>query len=155
MFKLFSYRIFFAVMTIAMSSFVFASQETATDENGVILAGHDAVAYFTEGKPVLGSAEFTAIHKGAIYRFSSAENRDLFKHEPKRFEPAYGGYCALGATMGETFKVDGKAFEIVDGKLYVNRDKEVYDVWKMNIPQNLLAADAEWPEIQFVAVNNL
>ncbi len=45
----------FAVSLIA-SGAVFAGVDTETDENGIILAGHDAVAYFTEGKPVLGKA---------------------------------------------------------------------------------------------------
>ena len=48
----------FAVSLIA-SGAVFAGVDTETDENGIILAGHDAVAYFTEGKPVLGKATNT------------------------------------------------------------------------------------------------
>ena len=39
--------------------------------------GHDPVAYFKQGKPVPGSEEFTAVYKGATWRFTSAENRDL------------------------------------------------------------------------------
>ncbi len=31
-----------------------AGVDTETDANDVILAGHDAVAYFTDNKPVLG-----------------------------------------------------------------------------------------------------
>ncbi len=59
--------------------------DTETDENGVILAGHDAVAYFTQGKPVLGKANFTAVHNDAIYRFSSEENRDMFVSNPDKY----------------------------------------------------------------------
>ncbi|MEH6584769.1 MAG: hypothetical protein V7754_22795, partial [Halioglobus sp.] len=61
-------------LVISFSAIVNAGHDTETDANNVILAGHDTVAYFTQGKPVEGSAEFTAAYNGAIYRFSSAKN---------------------------------------------------------------------------------
>jgi len=144
-----------AAATLAFSTLSFAGVDTGTDENGVILAGYDAVAYFTVGEPVVGSTEFTAIHNDAIYRFSSAENRDLFKAEPEKYEPQYGGFCAYGATFGKKFEVDGKAFEIVDGKLYVNKNQQVYAAWRQNIPKHLDEANTEWPTIEFIAANDL
>lgn len=55
-----------AIATLFVSAAAFAGVETETDKNGVILAGHDAVAYFTDNRPVLGSANFTAVYDGAI-----------------------------------------------------------------------------------------
>ncbi|MEO0421526.1 MAG: YHS domain-containing (seleno)protein [Pseudomonadota bacterium] len=133
----------------------FAGVDTATDRNGVILAGYDAVAYFTEGKAVRGSEEFTASHGGANYQFASAEHRDLFAADPERYAPAYGGYCALGASFGKKFLVDGKAFEIVDGQLYVNKNLKVYATWKKDIPGNIEKADAKWPAIADVPAKKL
>ncbi|MFK8017640.1 MAG: YHS domain-containing (seleno)protein [Gammaproteobacteria bacterium] len=133
----------------------FAGTETQTDANDVILAGHDAVAYFTENRPVEGSAKFTATHDGAIYRFSSARNRDLFRANPDKYAPAYGGYCALGTSFGKKFEVDGKAFEVVDGQLYVNKNLKVYASWKKDIPGNIVKADEQWPEIRDVPANKL
>lgn len=144
-----------AAASLAFSALVFAGNDTDTDENGVILAGYDAVAYFTVGKPVLGTAEFTAIHNDAIYRFSSAQNRDTFNAEPEKFAPQYGGFCAYGATFGKKFEVDGKAFEIVDGKLYVNKNQQVYAAWRQDIPKHLNEANTEWPTIEFIAANDL
>ena len=114
--------ILIAAFSTALSQ---ANVATSTDSNDVILAGHDAVAYFTEGKPVVGSAEFTAQHDGAVYRFASAANRDRFQADPDKYAPAYGGYCALGTSFGKKFEVDGKAFEIVEGRLYVNKNLSV------------------------------
>lgn len=153
--KFINFKNLFAVLALGFSAFSFAGSDTQTDANDVILAGHDAVAYFTEGKPVLGDPKYTAIHKDAIYRFSSVENRYLFKQNPEKFEPAYGGFCAFGATFGKKFEIDGKAFEIVDGKLYVNKNQQVYDAWKQNIPKHLKEANTEWPEIEFIAANDL
>ena len=36
---------------------------------GVAVGGYDAVAYFTEGKPVPGNAGITLTHEGATWRF--------------------------------------------------------------------------------------
>ena len=132
-----------------------AGVDTETDANGVILAGHDAVAYFTENKPVLGSAKFTAAHNDAIYRFSSAKNRDLFTKNPEKYAPQYGGFCAYGMTFGKKFEIDGKAFEIVDGKLYVNKNLDVYKAWKKDVPTHITQADNQWPDVEDVAASKL
>ena len=144
-----------AAAALFITANAFAGVDTETDANEVILAGHDAVAYFTDNKPVLGSAEYTAIYNGAIYRFASAENRDTFRASPAKYAPAYGGYCALGTSFGKKFEVDGKAFRIVDGQLYVNKNLQVYETWKKDIPGNIGKADGFWPDIKDVAAGAL
>ena len=121
----------------------------------VILAGHDAVAYFTENKPVLGSKDYTAVHNGAIYRFANASNRDQFVQNPEKYAPVYGGYCAYGTALGKKFDVDGKAFKIEDGRLYVNKNLKVYDIWKKDIPSNIAKADQHWPRIEHLSPESL
>ena len=110
--KLVNLKTLFAVAAMSVSSFTFAGFDTETDNNSVILAGHDAVAYFTENKAVVGSAQYTTIYNDAIYRFSSAQNRDTFAAAPSKYAPAYGGFCAYGTTFGKKFEIDGKAFEV-------------------------------------------
>ena len=144
---------FFGV--IFLTANVYAGVDTGTDENDVILAGHDAVAYFTENKPVVGTADYTATYNGAVYRFASATNRDSFKANPAKYAPVYGGYCAFGTSLGKKFQVDGKAFKVVDGKLYVNKNLAVYDTWKKDIPGNIQKADKHWPKISPIAANKL
>ena len=139
---------FFAIAALADTT-------TATDDNDVILAGHDAVAYFTEGKPVLGRADYTAEFQGAVYRFASAGNRDRFRAQPEQYAPAYGGYCALGTSFGKKFHVDGQAFRIVEGRLYVNKNLQVYETWKQAIPENIVKAEGHWPTIRGVAADRL
>lgn len=143
------------VLTLLVASLVQANVETATDQNDVILAGHDAVAYFTENKPVLGSSDYTAQHHGAVYRFISAKNRDTFRENPSKYAPAYGGYCALGTSFGKKFEVDGKAFQIVEGRLYVNKNKKIYQTWRKDIPGNIVKAEGQWPLIQAVSADKL
>lgn len=144
-----------AMLAISFGGVINAGVDTETDSNDVILAGYDAVAYFTEGEPVMGSAEFTSVYNGAIYRFSSAENRDAFIENPGQYAPQYGGFCAYGMTFGKKFEVDGKAFEIVDGKLYVNKNLEVYREWKKDIPGHIAEANNQWPAVENIAAGNL
>ena len=129
--------------------------DTGTDSNGVILAGHDTVAYHTEGKPVRGKASITAVHNDAIYRFSSVANRDLFVAEPDKYAPAYGGYCAFGASFGKKFEVDGKAFQVVGGQLFVNKNLDVYKTWRQDIAGNIVQSEANWPRIEQIAADKL
>ena len=143
------------VAALFFASAAFGGVDTETDENDVILAGHDAVAYFTENRPVLGKPEYTVAYEGAIYRFATAANRDTFKADPARFAPAYGGYCALGTSFGKKFEVDGKAFKVVDGQLYVNKNIDVYNKWVKDVPGNIEKADGHWPKIRDVAASAL
>lgn len=143
------------VATLLASLSAWGGVETATDDNDVILAGHDAVAYFTEGEPTLGSERFTAQYDGAVYRFASAANRDLFRANPEKYAPAYGGYCALGTSFGKKFEVDGQAFEIVEGRLYVNKNLKVYESWRKDIPGNIVKSEGRWPTIERIAASEL
>ena len=144
-----------AAAALFASGFALAGVDTGTDKNGVILAGHDAVAYFTVGKPVVGNAEITAVYNDAIYRFSSEQHRDMFVANPEKYAPAYGGFCAFGTTFGKKFDVNGKAFEIVDGVLYVNKNEDVYNAWIKDVPKHLNEADKAWPEIENVSAESL
>jgi YHS domain-containing protein len=111
------------------------------------VSGYDAVAYFTEGKPTKGDAKFTVNHKGAQWRFASAENRDKFQSAPERYAPQYGGYCAWAVAQGYTASADPLHWKIVNGKLYLNYDANVQKKWETNIPGFVQAADANWPSV--------
>jgi YHS domain-containing protein len=90
------------------------------------VGGYDAVAYFTQGKPVKGKAEFSMKYKGVEWRFSSKENLEKFKADPTKYAPQYGGYCAWAiAAKGDAVKGDPKYWRIVNGKLYLNYDADI------------------------------
>ena len=92
------------------------------------ISGYDAVAYHTVGKPTEGSAEFTAEYQGVSWHFASAENRDLFKAEPAKYAPAYGGWCSAGASKGKKVATKPAEFwKIVDGQLYLNSSQAAHE----------------------------
>jgi hypothetical protein len=114
---------------------------------GVAVGGYDPVAYFTEGKPVKGSQDFTLQHEGATWRFSSAANRAAFEADAAKYAPQYGGYCAYAVAKGSTAKAEPDAWTIHDGKLYLNFDKSVRAIWEKDIPGYVKKADANWPGV--------
>ena len=114
----------------------------------VALDGYDAVAYFTDGKPIEGRSEITHEWHGAVWRFATPEHRDLFAADPAKYAPQYGGYCAYAVSKGYTADIDPEAWKIVDGKLYLNYDREVQKLWEQDVPGYIRKADANWPRIE-------
>ncbi|MEM8949131.1 MAG: YHS domain-containing (seleno)protein [Pseudomonadota bacterium] len=119
---------------------------TSTFSN-IAASGYDVVAYFTEGKPVEGSRDFTTDYNGAAWRFASKANRDAFAENPERYAPQYGGYCAWAVSQGYTASTDPEAWKIVDDKLYLNYSKSVQATWEQDIPGNIDKGDANWPSV--------
>lgn len=114
---------------------------------GTALKGYDTVAYHAVGRTVEGSRRFSHTWRGATWRFASAENRDLFAADPERYAPAYGGYCAYGMTQGAKVDIDPTAWRIVDGRLYLNANRDVQRIWVQDIPGYIARADTHWQRI--------
>jgi len=117
-------------------------------DDGLAIRGYDPVAYFTDGKPIEGKAEFTYSYEGTDWRFASAANRDAFAADPARYAPQYGGYCAWAVSEGYTAPIDPDAWRIENGKLYLNYSKSVQRDWAEDIPGNISKADANWPGLK-------
>lgn len=140
------------VTSVALSSATLAAgfdvNATTTD---LALRGFDPVSYFTEDAPVEGEVDITAEHNGAIYRFASAENKEMFEADPAKFAPQYGGYCAFGAAQGYKFDGDPEVFKIVDDKLYLNLSPKVSEIWQQDVPGNIDTANMKWTDIKDVS----
>ncbi|WP_299612331.1 YHS domain-containing (seleno)protein [uncultured Tateyamaria sp.] len=115
--------------------------------SGVAVDSSDVVAYFTEGRPVKGSSEFTHNWNGVEWRFASAANRDRFAADPSAYAPRYGGYCAWAVSQGYTASTIPEAWKIVDGKLYLNFNRRIQRRWERDIPGHIAAGDANWPSV--------
>jgi len=109
--------------------------------------GYDSVAYFTEGKPLQGRDELAYEWMGAKWKFSSQANLDLFKANPEKYAPQYGGYCAYGVAEGALVKVEPDQFTVRDGKLYLNYDADVQAKWRKDPAGYIKAADARFPTL--------
>ena len=124
-----------------------AEKPVNTTFTGVAIKGYDPVAYFTAGKPAKGNSDFAFDWNGAEWRFASAANRDLFKADPVKYAPQYGGYCAWAVSRGYTANIDPEAWKIVNGRLYLNYSAKVQAQWVEDIPGNIAKAEENWPKI--------
>lgn len=115
--------------------------------NNTAVGGYDPVAYFTQGRPVRGSAEHSTSYRGATWRFASAENLARFRANPAAYAPQYGGYCAWAVSQGYTAKGDPRYWKIVGGKLYLNYDATIQRRWEADIPGFIRLANANWPRV--------
>lgn len=115
-----------------------------TTFGGLAIDGYDAVAYFTESKPQRGNRQFEITYKGAKWRFKNQTNLDLFKANPTKYVPQYGGYCAYAIAQGYTADIDPTAWKIVNGKLYLNYDKDIQHKWENEQSKFISDADKNW-----------
>ncbi len=134
---------------LLVSSLSFAANiEVNANNNDLAIKGYDTVSYFTKGSPTKGSDKYTAAYNGAIYHFSSADNRDLFKATPAKYAPQYGGFCAMGVAMNQKFDTDPTAWHIKGDKLYLNLNKDVQKQWLKDVPGFLKTAQVNWTGIK-------
>ena len=137
-----------AALAILGTSGLAAASEVVFSSWGKAIRGYDPVAYFTEGRPVEGDSDYTAEYMDATWRFASAENKALFVANPEKYAPQFGGYCAWAVSQGETASIDPEAWDIVDGKLYLNYSKSVKARWSRDIPGNIRKGEANWPDLR-------
>lgn len=142
-------KIFLGLVAVFFAFAAAAQTKTLlnADKNGLALQGYDPVAFFTDHKPTKGRPELGLRHEGALYYFASKENRDAFKSDPAKYEPAFGGYCAYGVSRNKLVEIDVEAFQIVDGQLLLQYSKGVRDDFNKDTQGNLVKAKANWPAL--------
>ena len=148
-----------ALVTVALvcAASVVAAGETYTAHNGFAVSGYDVVEYWglepaPIGAPqpaaVPGNASITAEYDGAVYAFSSEENRARFLESPSAFVPQYDGHCAYGVAQGGKVPGNPNLWRIVDDKLFLNITETIVGFWEEDIPGNLQKSASNWERIE-------
>ena len=142
------------VALVAMSFSALAAKPVNTLKNSFFASqtdtainGYDSVAYFTQKAAIKGLDANTFEYKGAKWKFSNQANLELFKSNPEKYAPKYGGYCAYGVATDSLVKVDPDQFTIHEGKLYLNYDASVQKDWLKDIPGYIKKADAKFQSL--------
>lgn len=118
------------------------------------LVGYDPLSYFPEGggKPQKGSIKISMAHDGVTYRFASQEHLELFKADPEKYLPQYGGWCAWASgALNKRVDADPESYVVRNGKLYVfYRDPglETRALWLKDSDNLIGKADENWPSLQ-------
>ena len=139
-------RLSFSLL-VFLSAFGSAIAGDFFEIDGNALRGYDPVSYFESNEATKGSPEFTHVYQGSKFLFTSAENQRKFAASPEKYAPQYGGFCAYGTSNGYKVSTQPDAFKVVDGKLYLNHNRDVQKIWSNDVPGNIARADQKWPEV--------
>lgn len=144
-------------LALAIGSLSSVAGPQYVDASGYAVSGYDVVAYrpFEQGplgesqiRAVPGKSSITAEWNGVTWAFSTAENRDRFLANPKRYAPAYDGHCAYGAALNGKVPANPNLWRIVDDRLYLNVTRTVVGLWEEDIDSRIRQADTNWPDLE-------
>ena len=121
------------------------AESAVVNYDGIFIFGYDPVAYFTMDKPVKGSGDFVYQFLGGRWHFANAEHKQMFVAEPAKYIPQHGGYCSSYSTEGGSVAANPRAWQIIDGKLYLFASKRRMSKFNPDDPA-ALAADAGWQQ---------
>ncbi len=142
-----------ALAAVAPRAMPLAAESGPVSETRVGLSGYDPVAYFTDGHPEKGSAEFTAAFDGTTYWFTNAEHRALFVADPDHYAPRFNGYCTVQVSRGVKYEADPETWRIADGKLWVFGGPKAVTAFDDKKEDVIARATENWPEVSRKAVS--
>lgn len=119
----------------------------AANTLGIAFAGNDPVAH-SQGAPAQGQAKFYHLWDGALWYFSTEENREAFKADPAAYAPQFDAYCAWAASQGYKRPGDPNVTQIVDGKLYTFVHEGARKKWQADIAKHITDGEANWVNIE-------
>ena len=143
-----------AFVGIVLLCLVAACGSQAPKENvyatvqGVAIQGYDPVSYLAQNQAQKGQAQHVAQHNGFTWQFANAQNLALFKANPEKYVPAYGGWCAYAmAADGAKVEVDPETYKVINGQTYLFYHTALIntlDKWNENEAALLSQANENW-----------
>ena len=115
---------------------------------GLALYGFDPVAYFTQGEPTLGTAEFEYGYGGASWRFRNEGNRAAFASNPEVYAPAYGGYDPLGVARGVATPGHPQVWVRRGDRIYLFHKEETRATFAADPAGAVAAAETRSPQVR-------
>ena len=115
---------------------------------GLAIDGYDPVAFFTRGKPVLGSPNLELRYGGVIWRFCNIGNRAAFAARPDIYMPQYGGYDPLAVARGVAVAGNPDIWLIVGERLFLFFDPAHRAEFAADATRFLAAAKRKWPAVE-------
>jgi len=117
-------------------------------DSRLMLKGYDPVAYFTDGRPLVGRAEFQYTWDEARYRFASAQHMTLFRTDPDRYAPQFAGSCAMALSKGVKIEANPENWLISNGRLFVFAGSDGPEKFAADPDGRAAAAHANWQKLK-------
>jgi hypothetical protein len=115
--------------------------------SGLAIGGYDPVAFFTDGKPLLGSANLELRYGGVVWRFCNIGNRAAFAERPDVYMPQYGGYDPIGVARGVAVAGNPDVWTIVGEQLFLFYDAAQRDKFLSDSARFIATAKRKWPDV--------
>jgi hypothetical protein len=115
---------------------------------GLAIGGYDPVAYFTDGKQMLGSADLELSSAGVIWRFCNVGNRDAFAAAPDVYMPQFGGYDPVGVARGVAVAGKPSLWRIAKQRLFLFYDQTWLEKFAADSDGLTAEAERKWPSVQ-------
>ena len=138
---------------LAVGGFSFAGHTAVTERivmdrhTGLALYGVDPVAYFTDGKPLIGKEDFEYRYAGVTWRFGNEGNRAAFAADPEVYMPRFGGYDPAGIARGVARAGYPQLWAIVRSRLYLFYTAEARAAFIADPAAAVSAAEARWADV--------
>jgi hypothetical protein len=142
---------------MAPAGFAFAPAPTgaATTElvvmnrhTGLAIDGFDPVAYFVDGTPNIGRAEFEYGFAGAAWRFRNEGNRAAFAAHPEVYMPRFGGYDPIAVARGAAASGHPHLWLIARERLYLFHNAEARAAFAQDAGRAIDAAERNWRKVR-------
>jgi hypothetical protein len=127
---------------------VWAQDSGQADAPRLALKGYDPVAYFTEGRPTLGKADFEYMWDEVRYRFASDQHMSMFRGDPDRYAPQFAGSCTMGMSRGVKVEANPENWLISDGRLFVFAASDGPVRFQADPQDTVAAANSNWKLLQ-------
>jgi hypothetical protein len=115
---------------------------------GLALHGYDPVAYFVDGRPVLGLADFEGWQAGAVWRFHNEGNRADFLAHPEIYGPQFGGYDPVDVARGVTVAGNPLFWAVAGERLYLFGLEANRNAFAADPARYLGQAQERWPALE-------
>jgi hypothetical protein len=136
------------LIAAAPASRAATTERIVVDPNrGLALNGFDPVAYFTDGKALMGRSDMEAAFAGAVWRFRNEGNRAAFQQNPEVYTPVFGGYDPIAVARGIATPGHPQIWLITGERLYLFYDAQARGQFSATPEASLAKAERKWPEV--------
>ena len=115
---------------------------------GLAIGGYDPVAFYTDGKPVVGNADLELRYADVVWRFSNIGNREAFAAHPDVYMPQFGGYDPLGVARGVAVAGNPNVWLIDGERLFLFYDPARLVAFAADKERLAGTAERKWPAVR-------
>jgi hypothetical protein len=124
------------------------TERVVTDPlTGLAISGYDPVTYFTDGKPLPGSADFEFRAEDVIWHFRNEGNRAAFAANVHVYRPRFGGYDPMAIGRGVATAGHPDIWAIAGNRLYLFYNEQARERFLADPDDAVRIADQKWGEV--------